>query len=36
VAVILVVPLLASLLATVSPAAQAARIRPAAALRISN
>jgi putative ABC transport system permease protein len=36
VAVILAVPLLASLLATVSPAAQAARIRPAAALRIAD
>jgi len=36
VAVILAVPLVASLFATVSPAAQAARIRPAAALRIAD
>jgi putative ABC transport system permease protein len=36
VAVILAVPLVASLLATVSPAARAARIRPAAALRIAD
>jgi putative ABC transport system permease protein len=36
VAVILVVPLVASLLATVSPAAQAARVTPAAALRIAD
>jgi putative ABC transport system permease protein len=36
VAVIFAVPLVASLFATVSPAAQAARIRPAAALRIAD
>lgn len=35
-AVIAVVPLLASLLATAAPATQAARIRPAAALRIAD
>jgi ABC-type lipoprotein release transport system permease subunit len=36
VAVILAVPLVAALFATVRPAAQAARIRPAVALRIAD
>ena len=35
-AIILVVPLAASLLATAAPATQAARIRPAVALRIAD